>query len=240
MAYQTNYYISTTPPAGGWVDAQNIDAVLGVTPLTGSRPPMAYWQPPKTVVRPDGTMAEVGLPAVLWKFGVLPLAQYTALRDLFTGPSARVYFRTRNAADDYSFADYTGIAYRPQDDSKRQPGDKFIGVELLIAHIEPYPTADTTAPTVTGFSVSVTAGELTVDITTFTATDDNAVTGYLITESATAPTASDTYPQMWVSTPPETYTFYSAGEKTLYAWAKDAAGNISTAEDATFTVTSGA
>ena len=240
MAYQTNYYISTTPPTSGWADAQNIDAVLGVTPLTGSRPPMAYWQPPKTVVRPDGTMAEVGLPAVLWKFGVLPLAQYTALRDLFTGPSARVYFRTRNAADDYTFADYTGIAYRPQDDSKRQPGDKFIGVELLIAHVEPYPTADTTAPVVTAFTATATPDELTLTITAFPATDANAVKVYLITESATSPTAADTYPQMWVSTPPTAYTFYSAGEKTLYAWAKDAAGNISAAEDVTITVTDGA
>jgi len=61
------------------------------------------------------------------------------------------------------------------------------------------------------------------------------VTGYLITEGSTSPGASATG---WNVSPPSSYTFASAGTKTLYAWAKDAAGNVSSSLNATVTVTS--
>lgn len=57
-----------------------------------------------------------------------------------------------------------------------------------------------------------------------TATDNVGVTGYLINESAVIPDVNDA---RWSNTPPLEYTFDSEGTKTLYAWAKDAAGNIS-------------
>ncbi|MBJ6723713.1 DUF4082 domain-containing protein [Geomesophilobacter sediminis] len=95
-------------------------------------------------------------------------------------------------------------------------------------------TADTTAPTVTAFSVPTTSSSLTVPISTFTATDNLAVTGYLVTESATAPSATATG---WSAAAPASYTFSTAGTKTLYAWAKDAAGNVSTSRSASVTVT---
>jgi beta-mannanase len=93
--------------------------------------------------------------------------------------------------------------------------------------------ADTTAPTVTTFSVPATASSLIVPITTFTATDNVAVTGYLVTESATPPAAN----AAWTSPAPAGYTFATAGNKTLYAWVKDAAGNVSASQSATVTVT---
>ena len=83
---------------------------------------------------------------------------------------------------------------------------------------------DTTAPTVTNFTIPSTATSLTVPITTFTASDNVAVTGYLITESTTPPSSGATG---WTGSAPTSYTFASAGVKTLYAWAKDAAGNVS-------------
>ncbi|MBP1688536.1 MAG: hypothetical protein H6Q33_4679, partial [Deltaproteobacteria bacterium] len=46
---------------------------------------------------------------------------------------------------------------------------------------------DPTPPTVTAFTLPTTATSLTVPITSFTATDNVLVTGYLVTESATAP-----------------------------------------------------
>jgi hypothetical protein len=52
------------------------------------------------------------------------------------------------------------------------------------------PAADTTPPTVTSFSLPATSNSLTVAITTFTATDNVGVTGYLLTESATKPDTS--------------------------------------------------
>jgi hypothetical protein len=93
--------------------------------------------------------------------------------------------------------------------------------------------ADTTAPTVTAFTIPASGTTLTVTITTLTATDNVGVTGYLVTESATKPLASATG---WSATKPASYTFASAGSKTLYAWAKDAAGNVSASRSAPVTL----
>jgi hypothetical protein len=97
------------------------------------------------------------------------------------------------------------------------------------------PTSDTIAPTVTGFNIPATSTSLTVSITTFTATDNVGVTGYRVTESATAPSASATG---WSPSAPSAYIFTTSGAKTLYAWAKDAAGNVSSSLSANVTVTS--
>jgi hypothetical protein len=96
--------------------------------------------------------------------------------------------------------------------------------------------ADTTPPTVTGFTLSGTAGSLTVSITTFSASDDVGVTGYLVNENAAKPAAN---PGGWTAAAPTGYTFTTAGAKTLYGWAKDAAGNVSNSLSRTITVTSG-
>ncbi len=85
-------------------------------------------------------------------------------------------------------------------------------------------TPDTTAPNMTGFSIPGTSTSLEVPITTFTATDNIVVTGYLLTETADAPSASDF---AWSISAPTSYIFSSQGFQVLYAWAKDAAGNIS-------------
>ncbi|NTV51124.1 MAG: hypothetical protein HGA20_15955, partial [Geobacteraceae bacterium] len=60
------------------------------------------------------------------------------------------------------------------------------------------------------------------------------VTGYLITESATPPAASAAG---WSAVAPTSFTFSSEGTKTAYAWAKDAAGNVSTGRTASVTIT---
>jgi hypothetical protein len=83
---------------------------------------------------------------------------------------------------------------------------------------------DVTKPVVTAFSIPSTSTSLLVPVTSFTASDDKAVTGYLLTESSTTPLAGNTG---WTAAAPTSYTFASEGTKTLYAWAKDAAGNVS-------------
>jgi hypothetical protein len=95
-------------------------------------------------------------------------------------------------------------------------------------------TSDTTRPTVTAFVIPASSTTLTVPINTFTATDNVAVTGYLVKTSSTNPAASASG---WVATPPTSYTFPSVGTKTLYAWAKDAAGNVSTRKSDSVTIT---
>ena len=84
---------------------------------------------------------------------------------------------------------------------------------------------DTTAPTVNTFTLTTPSSSLNIPITAFSATDDVAVTGYLITTSSTPPAAGAAG---WTGTAPATYTVASDGSYTLYPWAKDAAGNVST------------
>ena len=96
------------------------------------------------------------------------------------------------------------------------------------------PVGDTVAPVVGTFTIPSTATSLTVPISTFTVTDNTGVTGYMITTTNTTPSASATG---WTTTAPTSYTVSAAGTYTLYAWAKDAAGNVSTAKSASVTVT---
>ena len=108
-----------------------------------------------------------------------------------------------------------------------------IGAYEFAGSIPPPPT-DTTPPVITSFAIPATATSLTVPITAFTATDNVAVTGYLVTETATAPAATAAG---WSASAPTAYTFASAGSKTLYAWAKDAAGKVSGSVSRSVTVT---
>jgi hypothetical protein len=94
-------------------------------------------------------------------------------------------------------------------------------------------TTDNTVPVVTAFVSPSISKSLAIPITTFTATDDTAVTGYMLTESSAAPTSGAAG---WTGSAPTTYTFASQGSKTLYAWVKDGAGNVSASLNASVTV----
>ena len=96
------------------------------------------------------------------------------------------------------------------------------------------PPSDTTAPNVIAFTLPATASSLTVPISGFTASDNIGITGYLVTESATAPSVADTG---WSGSPPSSLTFSSPGVKTAYGWVKDGAGNVSASRSATVTIT---
>ncbi len=56
--------------------------------------------------------------------------------------------------------------------------------------------------------------------------DDQGITGWLISETPSTPALDD---KNWQREPPSHYSIFSPGNVTLYAWAKDASGNISTA-----------
>jgi parallel beta-helix repeat protein len=83
---------------------------------------------------------------------------------------------------------------------------------------------DIIAPIISAFLIPTSTSSLTVSISTFTASDNVGVMGYLLTETSTKPLSSA--PE-WSITKPSSYTFNSDGTKSLYAWAKDAAGNVS-------------
>ncbi len=87
---------------------------------------------------------------------------------------------------------------------------------------------DITAPTVLTFSATSPSMSLNIPIPSlsFTASDDVAVTGYMINTTGIAPASSDSG---WTSSAPTTYTVGSDGSYHLYPWVKDAAGNVSAA-----------
>jgi hypothetical protein len=62
------------------------------------------------------------------------------------------------------------------------------------------------------------------------------VTGYLVTESSANPSVSAAG---WTGTAPASFTFSAAGAQTLYAWVKDAAGNIGGATSSVVITVSG-
>jgi hypothetical protein len=83
---------------------------------------------------------------------------------------------------------------------------------------------DSIAPVIHIFEALQKTSALQIQVTKFTATDNVGVTGYLLTESESRPDVLD---PKWSSAAPTSYTFNAAGRKILYAWVKDAAGNIS-------------
>lgn len=86
--------------------------------------------------------------------------------------------------------------------------------------------ADAALPAVTFFTLPATTSALQVGISAFTATDNVGVTGYCIAATDSPAGCS------WSSSAPASYSFPQGtanGSHTLYAFAKDAAGNISPA-----------
>lgn len=99
-----------------------------------------------------------------------------------------------------------------------------LGLGDTQARLVPTPVSDFLAPTVTSFVVPATVSSLTIPISSLTGWDDVGVTGYLVSDNATIPAADD---PRWVLSSPAQYTVAAAGERTLFAWVKDAAGNVS-------------
>ena len=100
-----------------------------------------------------------------------------------------------------------------------------------------YSAPDITAPVISAFSVPSSSSSSSVTVLSFSGTDNIGVTGYLIKESASTPSSDD---GAWSETAPGSYVVSSGnGEKILYAWLKDAAGNISSSSSASVTIFSG-
>jgi len=83
---------------------------------------------------------------------------------------------------------------------------------------------DEIAPIVTVFVIPANSTSLVVPIYNLEASDDVAVTGFFVSEDSYQPDPSD---GAWIPEAPSTYVFASEGTKTLYAWAKDSANNVS-------------
>ena len=91
------------------------------------------------------------------------------------------------------------------------------------------PAKDTRVPNVSAFNIPTTSTSLTVSVLTFTATDNIAVTQYCLNESNSSASC------VW-GEKPTTYTFSLDGIRRLYAFARDAAGNISVGRSDSITI----
>jgi hypothetical protein len=96
--------------------------------------------------------------------------------------------------------------------------------------------AITTIPVVKSFVLPTTYSSPVVPITSFTATDDTLVIGYCVTENNNPASCS------WKSSAQSNYAFNGIAQmiptsKVLYAFAKDALGNISPSVSASVTLT---
>jgi|GEM_PF-2215795 len=108
------------------------------------------------------------------------------------------------------------------------------GLTTVTYTVTVNPVLDTTVPVIDSFIIPETSSSLIVPISSFVAHDNVGVTGYMLTETSDTPLASD---PSWLATVPSDYTFSAEGVKTLYAWAKDAAGNISLSLNDSVTIT---
>jgi len=107
--------------------------------------------------------------------------------------------------------------------------EKSVNVSITVAA-----PGDTAVPVVGAFTIPAGSTSLTVPVSSLTATDNVGVTGYLVTTSATAPLSSAAG---WTATAPASLTAPGAGSVTFFAWARDAAGNVSASRSAVVSIT---
>lgn len=80
-----------------------------------------------------------------------------------------------------------------------------------------------TLPVITSFSLPPTSSSATVPVT-LVAESSAGIAGYFLSENGATPAAGAAG---WSATPPATFTFGGKGARTLHAWVKDPANNIS-------------
>jgi hypothetical protein len=153
-------------------------------------------------------------------------ASHASIAAWNVGSSASPMIATSTWAEQtHTFAGYSsGLRYIYLEDGGRDAegwGGNY-GAMLDDAYVTMAPPPAT--PFVVGFTAASVFSSLDVPITAFTANDDVAVTGYMITSSSDAPSASAAG---WMETAPTLYHVDAYGSYTLYPWARDADGHVS-------------
>ncbi|MFV0268777.1 MAG: right-handed parallel beta-helix repeat-containing protein, partial [Draconibacterium sp.] len=92
--------------------------------------------------------------------------------------------------------------------------------------------SDNTAPVVSSFTLPSNSSSLTISVTLAVEDEDSSIS-YILSENNVRPSVGDA---RWTTEAPRSFRFSSAGNKTLYVWAKDSSGNISTARSASVAI----
>lgn len=123
-----------------------------------------------------------------------------------------------------NYLSYIRTGWTPTNSIYQGAGDPVDGSPDIGA--VPVSANDTTAPTVAAFAINnpSVVGTTVINIDTFNASDNLAVTGYLITESGSVPSLAN---PGWSPSAQTQYDLGSYRNATLWPWARDAAGNIS-------------
>lgn len=108
------------------------------------------------------------------------------------------------------------------------------GSEIIGFAVEGPPT-DITPPSCSVFTLSTPSTSLSVPVAVLTCSDNVGVTGYYWSESSNPPAIGATW-----QAKPTSITVGGLGLRTVYLWARDAAGNISASRQATVHVNEGA
>ncbi|MFA6183597.1 MAG: hypothetical protein WC682_00670 [Parcubacteria group bacterium] len=90
---------------------------------------------------------------------------------------------------------------------------------------------DSSSPNISSFILPANVTSFTVPVDSFIATDNIAITGYCLSEINNSNNCT------WSTTIPVSYTFSTEGSKTLYAFTRDMATNISASVNASTIIT---
>jgi hypothetical protein len=136
---------------------------------------------------------------------------------------------TGSGVYDFYYTDTTAGNYTLTASGKSGSASAAFGQDSHSLTVTGTPQTDTTAPTITDFKIPATANSLTVPIT-LTASDAGGVSDYCVMETANSTGC------VWSVAAPLNHTFTASGSRTLYAFARDGAGNISAAASAAVTI----
>jgi hypothetical protein len=134
-----------------------------------------------------------------------------------------------------SFFGCVWIASPPASYVFASPGAKALylfvrdGIGNISAPASATVVIDLTPPAISSFSLPAVATSLNVPVT-LAASDNVKVTGYYLSENGTTPAIGA---PGWSASLPAAFAFPAAGPRTLYAWVRDAAGNVSARASAT-------
>jgi hypothetical protein len=246
--------------AEGWPKATNTNAITATFSITGLEAGTtitAYDESGRTITAGAGTFSdtftEYGVHIYSWPGGAVT-DETAPIISSFTIPETdtdlTLAISTFSCADETSGVYYclsetnsstgcTWVAIQPTSYTFATEGNKTLyafckddsgNISVSSNDTTAITLGDTTAPQCTEFVLPSTSTDLTITITTWTCTDDTAVTGYCYTLTNDSSTCS------WATSEPALIEVPSDGAYTFYAFCKDAAGNIS-ADAATDSVT---